>query len=208
MDDQNPCLSSCAAARAPACGRSRARPCPSNSSRCSATARRFRRRSSASQGRCSRRPIVITNHDYRFLVKEQLDEIGATAVIVTEPVAARFRPRRRRSDGALAARHGADTVVAVFAADHVVTEDRRVPCRSARKAAKAASRGYIVTLGVKPTEPAVGYGYIRPGARMWTRAPIAVEAFVEKPDLGHRRALCPKAAIFGTAVISFSAPTR
>jgi mannose-1-phosphate guanylyltransferase/mannose-6-phosphate isomerase len=124
-------------------------------------------------------PIVITNHDYRFLVKEQLDEIGATAVIVTEPV--------RRDSGpavavaaALAAQHGGETVVAVFAADHVVT---RIDAFNevCAKAAKAAARGYIVTLGVKPTEPAVGYGYIRPGKDVDDGA-FAIDAFVEKPD--------------------------
>ncbi|MDE3176087.1 MAG: mannose-1-phosphate guanylyltransferase/mannose-6-phosphate isomerase [Pseudomonadota bacterium] len=124
-------------------------------------------------------PIVITNHDYRFLVKEQLDEIGAAATIVTEPV--------RRDSGpavavaaTLAAERGPETVVAVFAADHVVTQIDAFVAVSA-KAALAASRGYIVTLGVKPTEPAVGYGYIRPGAELDDGA-YAVDAFVEKPD--------------------------
>jgi len=93
-------------------------------------------------------PIVITNHDYRFLVKEQLDEIGACAIIVTEPV--------RRDSGpavavaaTLAAQRGAETVVAVFAADHVVTKLDAFHDVCA-KAASAAARGYIVTLGVKP----------------------------------------------------------
>ena len=124
-------------------------------------------------------PIVITNHEYRFLVKEQLDEIGAQATIVTEPV--------RRDSGpavavaaTLAAERGPETVVAVFAADHVVTrlDAFREVCA---KAALAASRGYIVTLGVKPTEPAIGYGYIRPGAEIDDGA-YGVDAFVEKPD--------------------------
>jgi len=124
-------------------------------------------------------PIVITNHDYRFRVKEQLDEIGATATIVTEPV--------RRDSGpavavaaTLAAERGAETVVALFAADHVVTKLDAFQDACA-KAADAASLGYIVTLGVKPTEPAVGYGYIRPGAEVGDAA-YSVDAFIEKPD--------------------------
>jgi len=124
-------------------------------------------------------PIVITNHDYRFLVKEQLDEIGATATIVTEPV-------RRDSGPAvavaaeLAAQRGPETVVAVFAADHVVTKLDAF-LEVCGRAAKAAARGNIVTLGIKPTEPAIGYGYIRPGADIDDGA-YAVDAFVEKPD--------------------------
>ncbi len=124
-------------------------------------------------------PVVITNHDYRFLVKEQLDEIGAEATIVTEPV--------RRDSGpavavaaTLAAERAPDTVVAVFAADHVVTKiDAFLDVCG--KAARAAARGYIVTLGVKPTEPAIGYGYIRPGADL-DDGIYGVDAFVEKPD--------------------------
>jgi mannose-1-phosphate guanylyltransferase / mannose-6-phosphate isomerase len=124
-------------------------------------------------------PIVITNHDYRFLVKEQLDEIGASATIVTEPV--------RRDSGpavavaaTLAAARGPETVVAVFAADHVVTRLDAF-LEVCGKAARAAERGYIVTLGVKPTEPAIGYGYIRPAAPLEGGA-FGVEAFVEKPN--------------------------
>ena len=123
--------------------------------------------------------IVITNHDYRFLVKEQLDEIGAEAVIVTEPV--------RRDSGpavavaaTLAAERGPETVVAVFAADHVVTK-RDAFLEVCAKAAASAARGHIVTLGIKPTEPAIGYGYIRPGAALEDGA-AKVEAFVEKPN--------------------------
>src|ERR1700722_1676542 len=63
-------------------------------------------------------PIVVTNADYRFLVAEQLEEIGAKATIVLEPM--------RRDSGpavaiaaTLAARSDPDAVVAVLAADHV-----------------------------------------------------------------------------------------
>ena len=124
-------------------------------------------------------PIVITNHDYRFLVKEQLDEIEAHATIVTEPV--------RRDSGpavavaaTLAAQRDPETIVAVFAADHVVS-DVEAFLEVCAKAAKAAARGSIVTLGVKPTEPAIGYGYIRPGETLDGGA-ARVDAFVEKPD--------------------------
>jgi mannose-1-phosphate guanylyltransferase/mannose-6-phosphate isomerase len=51
------------------------------------------------------------------------------------------------------------------------------------KAAEAAAQGHIVTLGISPTGPATGYGYIRPGAIAVAESGVAkVEAFVEKPD--------------------------
>ena len=126
-------------------------------------------------------PIVITNFDYRFLVAEQIAEIGLTAEIVLEP--------SRRDSGpavavaaALAARRAPDTVVAVFAADHVVRDPTGLValCDKAREAAEA---GFIVTLGVLPSEPATGYGYIRPGAPIAPDSQVRkLEAFIEKPD--------------------------
>ncbi len=132
-------------------------------------------------------PIVITNHDYRFLVKEQLAEIGVEATIVTEPI--------RRDSGpavavaaALAARRSPETVVAVFASDHVITKQQAF-LEVCAAAAAAAETGYIVTLGVKPTEPAIGYGYIRPGARFPARG-LQGRGFRRKARARDRRALC------------------
>ena len=126
------------------------------------------------------RPIVITNSDFRFIVAEQLREIGIEADIVLEPM--------RRDSGpavavaaALAARRDPDATVLVLAADHVVhkTPEFHAACRSA---AAAAAMGLIATFGIRPTAPATNYGYIRPGAKLNGAATLAVEAFVEKPD--------------------------
>ncbi|MCI0467362.1 MAG: mannose-1-phosphate guanylyltransferase/mannose-6-phosphate isomerase, partial [Beijerinckiaceae bacterium] len=126
-------------------------------------------------------PIVISNHDYRFLAAEQLQKLKREARIVLEPV-------RRDSGPAvavaaeLAARSGPDTIVAMLAADHVV-RDREGFVALCKQAAGAAGQGYIVTLGIKPDEPATGYGYIRPGKTVTADgAVLKVEAFVEKPD--------------------------
>jgi len=70
--------------------------------------------------------------------------------------------------------------VAVFASDHVITKQDAF-LKVCAEAAKAAAKGFIVTLGVKPTEPAVGYGYIRPGEAIADTAASKVDAFVEKP---------------------------
>jgi mannose-1-phosphate guanylyltransferase/mannose-6-phosphate isomerase len=126
-------------------------------------------------------PIVVTNRDYRFIVREQLDEIGAKATIVLEP-------SRRDSGPAvaiaaeLAARRDPTTVAAVFAADHVVL-DHAAFLSACAAAATAAAEGFIATLGVAPSEPATGYGYIRPGAPIGAGGARRVAAFVEKPDL-------------------------
>jgi len=126
-------------------------------------------------------PVVISNCEYRFLVSEQMQEIGRTAHIVLEPM-------RRDSCAAvavgaeIAAQMAPDTIVAILAADHIV-RDRAGFIESCRQAASAAAQGYIVTLGIKPSEPATGYGYIKTGkALAGAGTVLKVEAFVEKPD--------------------------
>lgn len=127
------------------------------------------------------KPVIVANHAYRFLVREQLQEIGIDADILLEPA-------RRDSGPAIAAaaqwiaKDASDALVLVLAADHVVTKPRQfvAVCKKARA---AASKGNIVTFGIKPDHPATGYGYIRPGKEIAGAAPArAVEAFVEKPN--------------------------
>jgi mannose-1-phosphate guanylyltransferase/mannose-6-phosphate isomerase len=126
-------------------------------------------------------PIVISNRDYRFLAAEQLHQISRSAQIILEPV-------RRDSGPAvavaaeLAARIEPGTIVAVLAADHVV-QNRAAFVARCKEAAVAAAEGYIVTLGIKPSEPATGYGYIKTGKPILKDGTVLkVEGFVEKPD--------------------------
>ncbi|HYA81271.1 MAG TPA: mannose-1-phosphate guanylyltransferase/mannose-6-phosphate isomerase [Methylocystis sp.] len=127
------------------------------------------------------KPIVISNFDYRFLVADQLREIGAAADIVLEPTRRDSGPAVAVAAG-LAARRSPHTIVVVLAADHVV-RDRAGLVDLCKRAAVAAGEGYIVTLGVKPDAPATGYGYLRPGAPLHENSDVLkLEAFVEKPD--------------------------
>jgi mannose-1-phosphate guanylyltransferase/mannose-6-phosphate isomerase len=126
-------------------------------------------------------PIVITSNSYRFVVAEQLEEIGAKATIVLEPM--------RRDSGpavavaaSLAAGSDPQAVVAVLAADHVFG-DSALFAKLCREAGLAAAGGAIVTFGIKPDHPATGYGYIRAGEPIDAAGKVRkVAAFVEKPD--------------------------
>jgi mannose-1-phosphate guanylyltransferase/mannose-6-phosphate isomerase len=125
------------------------------------------------------RPIIITNGQYRFLVAEQLAEIGVEADILLEPM-------RRDSAPAIMAganfalTRGGDPIIVALAADHVVT-DTVAFSAACRAAGEAAATGRIVTFGVRPDRPATEYGYIRPGSKLGSDV-FAVEKFVEKPD--------------------------
>jgi len=126
------------------------------------------------------KPIVITNNQYRFLVAEQLAEIGIEADILLEPT-------RRDSGPAIAAgaafarKRDGDPVMMALAADHIVA-DAVAFVAACRVAAESAAAGSIVTFGIRPDRPATEYGYIRPGSANGADI-FAVSTFVEKPDL-------------------------
>jgi mannose-1-phosphate guanylyltransferase/mannose-6-phosphate isomerase len=125
------------------------------------------------------RPIVITNASYRFMVLEQLAEIGIEADVILEPM-------RRDSGPAIAAgavfaqNRASEAIVLALAADHVV-QDNAAFVAACREGLAAASLGRIVTFGVKPERPATEYGYISPG-EVISGEVHAVARFVEKPD--------------------------
>ena len=125
------------------------------------------------------RPVVITNRQYRFLVAEQLAEIGIKADILLEPL-------RRESGPAIVAgtvfsqrRGGDDPTIVVLAADHVISDPAAfaLACQTAKR---AAEDGWIVTFGIRPDRPATDYGYIRPGDGLQGEI-RAIASFVEKP---------------------------
>jgi mannose-1-phosphate guanylyltransferase len=80
-----------------------------------------------------------------------------------------------------------DDIALVLPADHFIADEAAF-LDGLREAARAAERGYLVTLGVVPTHPATGYGYIKAGERLHAAVPTAlVERFVEKPDAATAR---------------------
>lgn len=132
-----------------------------------------------SDGALFDRPIVITNASYRFMVLEQLAEIGIEADVILEPM-------RRDSGPAIAAgavfaqARAKEAIVLALAADHVV-QDNAAFVAACREGLAAASTGRIVTFGVKPERPATEYGYISP-SEVISGTVHAVARFVEKPD--------------------------
>lgn len=125
------------------------------------------------------RPIVITNAAYRFMVLEQLNEIGLEADILLEP-ARRDSGPAIATGAAFALTRDADAIVLALAADHVV-RDPAAFVDACRKALSVANAGRIVTFGVLPERPATEYGYIRPGDVV-SGDVRKVAKFVEKPD--------------------------
>ncbi|MBA3520483.1 MAG: mannose-1-phosphate guanylyltransferase/mannose-6-phosphate isomerase, partial [Rhizobiales bacterium] len=131
-------------------------------------------------------PIVIGSTEQRFVIADLLSASGIDAHIILEPM-------RRDTAAAFAAcaywarERDPHTVFCAMPADHVI--GRLDQLESALvQAARLAADGFIVTFGVVPTEPATGYGYIKPGEPLGL-AGQAFRAlrFIEKPDLARAR---------------------
>lgn len=130
-------------------------------------------------------PIVVCNVEHRFLVAEQLREIGIEdALILLEPMGRNTAPAVALA--ALAARdRNPEAQLLVLAADHVLRKVEAFHAAIRIGQAEAAS-GALVTFGIVPQRPETGYGYIHRGTARGNA--YAVDRFVEKPDLATARA--------------------
>jgi mannose-1-phosphate guanylyltransferase / mannose-6-phosphate isomerase len=127
-------------------------------------------------------PIVVCNEDHRFLIAEQLREVGITnARILLEPVGRNSAPAITAA-AILVAEEDPDAVLWMMAADAAIA-DTSALLTALRAASVAAHAGKIVTFGMRPTTPETGYGYIEIGDELPNAPGIyAVNRFVEKPD--------------------------
>lgn len=123
-------------------------------------------------------PIVVCNESHRFLVAEQLQQIGERGTIILEPVGRNTAPAIALA-ALQAEAQGDDPCLLVLPADHAMTAPdafRNVVTAGL----DAALAGKLVTFGIVPDHPATGYGYIRRGEEEF--GGYRVEKFVEKPD--------------------------
>jgi mannose-1-phosphate guanylyltransferase / mannose-6-phosphate isomerase len=124
-------------------------------------------------------PIAVCNEDHRFMLAEQLWEIGVKpAAIILEPIGKNTAPAVALA--ALSAK-SPDDVLLVLPADHVVA-DRPAFHEVVNAAERLAKNNFLVTFGIVATEPETGYGYIKAGSIQHSEA-FNVAAFVEKPNL-------------------------
>ena len=128
------------------------------------------------------RTCVVTGGAHAAAVARQLPGLDLADLLV-EP-----SPRDSAAAIGLAAAvvHARDpeAVVGSFAADHVIRDEAAFAAAVA-EAVAVARTGLLVTVGITPTHPATGFGYVRAGAPLAVEgAPsaLAVEEFVEKPD--------------------------
>lgn len=134
-------------------------------------------------------PLVICNEKHRFIVAEQLQEINKlTGNVILEPQARNTAPAIALAAIAACNNHpDHNPLLLILAADHIIEENNFFH-DAVTSAIPLAEDGKLVTFGIVPDAPEIGYGYIRRGEVSSTQLKVDsvafnVEAFVEKPDL-------------------------
>jgi len=127
-------------------------------------------------------PLLICNEDHRFIVAEQLRQIGVEPqAILLEPVGRNTAPAVAVA-ALQATAHGEDPLLLVLAADHVI-RDAATFRATVTAGMAAAEAGQLVTFGIVPTAPETGYGYIEAAqSLLGANEPVPIARFVEKPD--------------------------
>ncbi|MDL2322351.1 NTP transferase domain-containing protein, partial [Desulfosarcina sp. OttesenSCG-928-B08] len=131
-------------------------------------------------------PLVICNDEYRFMVAEQLRQIGVRAdAILLEPMGRNTAPALAVA-ALWATRDNEDPVLLVLPADHHI-QDTEAFQKTLAIGYEHARADRLVAFGIVPRSPETGYGYIKAGDPLPSSGrqatAFAISAFVEKPDI-------------------------
>lgn len=151
------------------------------------------------------RLFTVTHEDHKFQVKGQLSEIApeALANVLAEPCARNTLPAIAWAVQQIKQKD-ANAIIGVFASDHAI--DNQVAFLQAWEAAElAAQDDYLVLLGIKPHEPATGYGYIKPTVHELNAGVYVVDKFVEKPDLAKAKQFLQDGYLWNSGMFVFKA---
>lgn len=124
--------------------------------------------------------LTVTNRDYYFMSRDELDFAGVNGRFILEPFGRNTAPAVALAAHSVLGMHGAEAVMLVLPADHLILDQRKFEVAVAQ-AIKLASRDYLVTFGIPVLTPETGFGYIQRGNVLDDG--YEVRRFVEKPDL-------------------------
>ena len=125
--------------------------------------------------------LIVTNEEHRFLALDQLRELkGLEAVLLLEPAGRNTAPALTIA-ALQAIEDGGDPILVVTPADQTVT-NKNAFVTALHQSVNIAQTGAIAILGITPTSPQTGYGYIKTQKSIDKLAGFIVEHFVEKPD--------------------------
>jgi mannose-1-phosphate guanylyltransferase/mannose-6-phosphate isomerase len=128
--------------------------------------------------------LTVTNRDYYFKTKDEYDQLGTTTELgyLLEPFGRNTAPAIGLAARYALNKYGANSVLLILPADHLIDQLAGFN-RAIENAYALAKENKLVTFGIKPTTPEVGFGYIKVGAENKEHTAYRVDQFVEKPDL-------------------------
>jgi mannose-1-phosphate guanylyltransferase/mannose-6-phosphate isomerase len=129
-------------------------------------------------------PIVIGNHEHRFLIAQQLNEINIQPLaIIIEPASKNTAGSIIISSQYIQKNFGNDAIALICPADHYI-ENFINFSSSIEKINADFFQQYILSFGIKPNHAETGYGYISKSTVIDEKNNIFnVEKFIEKPNI-------------------------
>ena len=125
-------------------------------------------------------PIIVCNEEHRFIVAEQLRQLGIDSpTIILEPEGKNTAPAIALAAHE-ASKMNADANLLILPADHYVGKPAAL-LAAIGNAATASIEGKLVTFGLVPSQPETGYGYIKRGEALSPDVAV-LDKFVEKPN--------------------------
>lgn len=129
--------------------------------------------------------LTVTHEDHKFEVKGQLAEIDPALMqgVLAEPIARNTLPAIAWATNVIY-KQDPDAIVGVFPSDHAIGNETAF-LAAWEAAEEAAAGGYLSLIGITPTGPATGFGYIKPGVALSRDRFLKVkkvERFIEKPN--------------------------
>ena len=124
--------------------------------------------------------ISVTNTDYRFATERTASEFDFNHHMILEPFGKNTAGAIGVACKYIAEHFGEDAVAVILPSDHII-QDKSNFKKCIYDAVALAQDGNLVTLGITPTTPHTGYGYIKSGVKIGCG--YKVDSFVEKPDV-------------------------
>ena len=126
--------------------------------------------------------LIVTNEEHRFLVLDQLRVMnGINVQLLLEPIGRNTAPALTLA-ALQAVENKEDPILVVTPSDQTL-QDQTNFTKSLHHAIEVAGKGSIVVLGIKPTKPDTGFGYIKQDKSEGEHHAFTVLNFTEKPDL-------------------------
>jgi len=147
------------------------------------------------------RTLILTNASLRDAVRQHAPRVPAQNIIA--------EPRPVGTGGALAwaateieRREGAQAVMISIHADWAIGDDAGFRAVLDQAATIAEQQRALVTVGVVPTRPDTGFGYVRPGSAL-AGGGFRVDRFVEKPDRGSAERMITEGALWNSGIFAW-----